>query len=139
MPMAAELGCELREDEAMIEKTEARSLLEKERQRVVRILGWSSDALLAHEKPSVSEAMPQSGDDEMADTATDTFEQELDEAVSRRFHDKLLALDAALKRLEIGEYGICMRCGREISEARLRAIPETPYCIDCGRETESLG
>lgn len=123
----------------MIDATEAKNRLEGERKRIVRILGWSSDEFHSHDKPSVAEAMPQSGDDEMADNATETFTQELDEAMSRRFHDKLQALNAALKRLEIGEYGTCMRCGKEIPEGRLRSVPETPYCIDCGRETESLG
>ncbi len=123
----------------MLEPTKAKNRLEEERKRIVKILSWSADESLTFEKPSVEETMPQSGDDEYADTATETFTQELDQAVIRRFRDKLDAVDAALKRLEVGAYGRCARCGQEIPEGRLQSVPENPYCIDCGRETESLG
>ena len=38
---------------------------------------------------------------------------------------------SALRRLEDGEYGECMDCGEDIGEARLRARPESLYCIQC--------
>jgi|SRR5581483_5180789 len=34
----------------------------------------------------------------------------------------------ALQRIEQGTYGICIDCGEPISEARLSAVPWTPYC-----------
>lgn len=36
----------------------------------------------------------------------------------------------ALRRIEDGEYGVCIDCDREIAPARLDAVPWTPYCID---------
>ncbi len=36
----------------------------------------------------------------------------------------------ALKRIENGTYGKCVDCGRQIPEARLEAVPWTPYCRD---------
>jgi DnaK suppressor protein len=36
----------------------------------------------------------------------------------------------ALRRMEDGSYGKCTVCGREISPARLEAIPWTPYCLE---------
>jgi RNA polymerase-binding transcription factor len=41
------------------------------------------------------------------------------------------AIDAALRRMEEGVYGKCARCGRAISLARLRALPEALLCGDC--------
>lgn len=38
---------------------------------------------------------------------------------------------AALRRIADGSYGICVRCGEEIAEARLDAIPWTPLCRKC--------
>jgi DnaK suppressor protein len=35
----------------------------------------------------------------------------------------------ALVRLDEGKYGACVVCGEPIDEARLDAIPETPYCV----------
>ena len=39
----------------------------------------------------------------------------------------------ALARIADGTYGTCSRCGDEIAEARLKAIPWTPYCRSCAR------
>ncbi|PTR24200.1 TraR/DksA family transcriptional regulator [Rhodococcus sp. OK519] len=40
-------------------------------------------------------------------------------------------LDAATRRLENGTYGLCAKCGKPISEARLDALPAARTCIDC--------
>jgi RNA polymerase-binding protein DksA len=45
-------------------------------------------------------------------------------------------IDAAIGRLESGGYGICMRCGGAIAEARLLATPTVQTCIDCQNEIE---
>ena len=42
----------------------------------------------------------------------------------------------ALEAIETGEFGICQKCGNEISPARLRARPVTEYCITCKSEME---
>lgn len=39
----------------------------------------------------------------------------------------------AVKRIDDGTFGACTRCGEEIAEDRLEAIPYTPYCINCAR------
>jgi DnaK suppressor protein len=43
------------------------------------------------------------------------------------------ALRSALAELEVGRYGICAHCGREITPARLEARPQARSCIDCAR------
>jgi RNA polymerase-binding transcription factor DksA len=43
-------------------------------------------------------------------------------------------VQAALKRLDDGTYGKCEMCGRDISAARLEAIPYTRYCIKCAEK-----
>jgi len=40
-------------------------------------------------------------------------------------------VDVALARLESGTYGICARCGSEISVARLEARPSSVLCVNC--------
>ena len=40
-------------------------------------------------------------------------------------------IEAALARLEAGEYGECLVCGEPIPEARLRADPTTTRCVAC--------
>ena len=43
---------------------------------------------------------------------------------------------AALRRIGDDEYGECLACGEEISLERLRARPESLYCIDCQSKRE---
>jgi RNA polymerase-binding transcription factor DksA len=45
--------------------------------------------------------------------------------------DRIEEIDAALQRMETGDYGVCQSCGRPISPGRLRAIPWTPVCAAC--------
>ena len=47
----------------------------------------------------------------------------------RRRHRQVLLLDAALQRLDDGEYGYCVNCGEEIEADRLALDPATPFCI----------
>jgi RNA polymerase-binding transcription factor DksA len=44
---------------------------------------------------------------------------------------RLRNIDAALDRIKEGVFGNCLKCGRRIAEARLDAVPEAMYCIDC--------
>lgn len=43
----------------------------------------------------------------------------------------LAELDAALERMERGEYGRCMKCGGLIDSLRLSAIPHARFCVQC--------
>ena len=43
----------------------------------------------------------------------------------------LKQIQAALERVQDGSYGVCLNCEEEISEKRLRARPETPFCALC--------
>jgi DnaK suppressor protein len=45
--------------------------------------------------------------------------------------ETLKKIDAALRRIEEGNYGDCFECGREIAEARLRALPFAFRCREC--------
>lgn len=45
---------------------------------------------------------------------------------------KLLSkIEAAIQRIEDGEFGLCEECGEPIGEKRLQARPVTTLCIDC--------
>ena len=49
---------------------------------------------------------------------------------------KLKQVEAALKKVEDGEYGICEQCEQEILENRLEIMPYTEFCIQCLSEIE---
>jgi RNA polymerase-binding protein DksA len=51
-------------------------------------------------------------------------------------HD-IVAVDAALERMRLGTYGVCVRCGEPIGVDRLRARPTAELCIRCAVAVES--
>lgn len=53
------------------------------------------------------------------------------EATGRAGLVEIPLIRAALRRISEGSYGDCVRCGAEIAEARLDALPWTPFCRDC--------
>lgn len=59
-----------------------------------------------------------------------------EEHMAEHDSDQLAAVDAALSRLESGDYGICVSCGCEIPEARLVATPTVQTCIPCQERIE---
>lgn len=46
-------------------------------------------------------------------------------------------IDAALKRMEDGTYGICEKTGKDIPYERLKAVPYTRYSIDAKKNEET--
>jgi RNA polymerase-binding protein DksA len=75
-------------------------------------------------------------DNHLADTATETYDRELDYTLEENSEHVLADIDAALARIEDGTYGICANCRRPIPEERLEARPWATLCIDCQRERE---
>jgi DnaK suppressor protein len=61
--------------------------------------------------------------------------QEMARAAERRRNIELRKIDAALGRLDSGDYGWCVGCGEEIAAARLQFDPAVPICIDCAQGT----
>ncbi|MEX2642359.1 MAG: TraR/DksA C4-type zinc finger protein [Acetobacterales bacterium] len=58
-------------------------------------------------------------------------QQEMAKAVHARTEARLRQIDAALQRIDDGDYGCCLSCGEEIASRRIEADPATPRCIDC--------
>jgi RNA polymerase-binding protein DksA len=75
-------------------------------------------------------------DNHPADSATITFDREMDYTLEGNAEAVLAAIDDALRRIEDGTYGTCQRCGKEIPAERLEAAPYVELCIDCKREAE---
>ena len=50
---------------------------------------------------------------------------------------RLKSVQEAMKAIDLGRYGECVRCRNEINEKRLMAIPWAALCIRCQEETEA--
>ncbi len=99
------------------------------------------DRLLADRDIHIAEASetiePHSMD--MADSATDEFDHDLALGILSHEQDALFELDAAMRRILEGCYGICEETGKVIPAARLRAVPWTRYSRQVEERLEQEG
>jgi DnaK suppressor protein len=66
-----------------------------------------------------------------ADNAHSFASYALLSTISKSNFDKVSLINAALKRIEDGVYGICMSCNKPIPESRLHSIPWATLCFNC--------
>jgi len=77
------------------------------------------------------------GDNNLGDTATATYDRELDQSLEEGAQQTLGAIKDALRKIEDGTYGTCEVCGRPIGAGRLAAIPWARLCIDDQRKADT--
>lgn len=70
------------------------------------------------------------------DEAADIIDLKMLEALEAREIEQLELIDSALSRMDAGQYGICMKCGCEIPEERLEALPYALLCVPCKAASE---
>ncbi len=73
-------------------------------------------------------------DNHLGETATATFDRELDEGLEEGVQQTLRDIDDALRKIDDGTYGTCEVCGKPIAPERLWAIPWARLCIDDQRK-----
>jgi DnaK suppressor protein len=81
-----------------------------------------------------AEALSVPGDD--LDVPCVLENTEMRASLGERHQERLHQIETAFDRLEHGSYGVCEKCGEQISVERLKALPFAIYCIDCQREHE---
>ena len=81
--------------------------------------------LAAEERPEFST--------HLGDAASDTFDRDLTLSLVSFEQEKLYEIEAALKRIDDGSYGICELTGRLIPKTRLDAVPWTRFSEVAGR------
>ncbi|HEY5132296.1 MAG TPA: TraR/DksA C4-type zinc finger protein [Candidatus Krumholzibacteriaceae bacterium] len=118
------------------ELTQYRTRLLAERDRILRELGRITEAI--NESAEEQEAAKQSYSNHIADLGTDYMEKEKNYYYADQEGQYLKAIEAALERLDRGEYGLCVECGDLISEKRLEAVPAAELCIKCKDKREKL-
>ena len=67
----------------------------------------------------------------LEDQAIDLEDDEVLERLGRTQQQELRLLNDALRRIADGTYGVCAKCGDDISQARLDAVPYAMICRDC--------
>jgi RNA polymerase-binding protein DksA len=119
---------------SVIDTGRFRKALTQERQRIQAAL----DNLHEENPGSITDETGEEAvyDNHLADTATVTYDRELDYTLEENAEHRLADIDAALQRIDDGSFGKCTNCGREIAPERLEVRPWATLCIDCQRSRE---
>lgn len=73
---------------------------------------------------------------DLADVATDNFEQEFTLSLMQNQEQVLGEITEALERIRQGTFGRCEECQKPIAKARLQALPYTRHCVACARKVQ---
>lgn len=72
----------------------------------------------------------------LADSASDSYDRDVTLTLASRERNVLNDIEAALAKIESGEYGCCEDCAHAIDEARLDAVPYARLCLQCKERQE---
>src|SRR6267154_5396569 len=105
-----------------------RQRLTEENQKLIRSINRNR---LAEE-----EITTENTEDE-GDLATISHNKELLYNLHESDFARLKLINEAIKSLDRGQYGECVRCGNDINEKRLLAVPWATMCIECQEQAEA--
>jgi RNA polymerase-binding transcription factor DksA len=110
-----------------------RARLEDEQRKVRNAIDY-----LHFENPAIPEEITGDlamgpGDNHLADLATETIDREIDYTLEENSGNVLREIEAALKRIDNGSYGLCTACGKPIEPERLEYLPWATQCADDAR------
>jgi len=112
-------------DEKKVQKFRQR--LTEENQKLIRSINRNRQA---------EEEITLENTEDEGDLATISHNKELLYNLHESDFQRLKSIQEALKRIERGEFGECSRCGEDINEKRLAAVPWATMCISCQEQAE---
>lgn len=121
------------EDEERQRKDRLRKALIQRREKIVKDSKAEIKKYISGEKRQLVETVMDDGDLSVVDLSEDISLKQLS-----THRETLIKIDAALKKLDEGTYGICEDCGDTISEERLKVIPFAILCRDCQEKKELM-
>lgn len=87
----------------------------------------------------ISQLLRQGGEGaghDQADVGSNTFERDHEMTMARNAKENLSLVQAALTRIDAGQYGVCESCGEPIGKMRLQAFPRATLCMECKQRQE---
>lgn len=101
-----------------------KQLLEERASAIAELERYGAD-------PASERVEPIDVDENFADSAAATAERSEVLALIGTTRERLAEVEAALRKMDEGTYGICEVCERPIAEARLEARPLSLRCVEC--------
>jgi RNA polymerase-binding protein DksA len=108
-------------------------LAERERQKLV-----DEAKEIKQNLEHLREAMKEEVDVDAEEGDPDLIEREKNVALASQLERRLEGVQAALRAIDKGRYGLCERCGKEIDPERLEVKPDATLCLQCQVEVEKL-
>ncbi len=71
------------------------------------------------------------GDRDWQERAIELENDDVLEGLDEASRAEVAGIRSALSRIDAGTYGLCARCGVEIGQARLAALPSATTCVAC--------
>jgi DnaK suppressor protein len=81
----------------------------------------------------VEQSLRQTPEPDSEERATSRENDDVLERIEESDREEIGQLQEALTRINAGTYGHCTRCGKNITPARLVALPYASTCITCAR------
>ena len=102
------------------------------------LLTKSLEELLGHAKDTISDiTAPKENLPDPTDRASFESDRDLILRIRDRESKLIKKIKMALDRIEDNTFGVCEKCGEDISVARLKARPVATQCIDCKTKEEA--
>ena len=111
---------------------------EKKYKEVENELASLKQKLIAEMREKLAECTTSARHDssELLDLAADGELDDMTARIAEADSLKIGQIEQALDMLRDGNYGVCQRCGEQISSRRLKAIPFATLCIECKEQEE---
>ena len=109
------------------EKDRYRKMLQERKQEISHLLSEFSN-----DSKQVETGIAQ----DVGDKAESSYTKEFLLSLSDTERRQLLLIDAALKRMDDGNFGVCQSCEKHIKKKRLSVVPWAPLCIECQEKEE---
>jgi RNA polymerase-binding transcription factor DksA len=113
-------------------KAQKEKLLQLRDAMVDSMAGVAQDTLRSRAEGSEASAFGM----HQADAGSDAYDRDFALSLLSQEQDALYEIDQALKRIELGSYGICEMSGKPIPRARLEAIPFARFTVECQSQLE---
>lgn len=111
---------------------------QKERDKFKILLEQKRDELIREAERTLAELTDQNGNiPDPNDRASAESVRNFELRIRNRERKLLEKIEAAIQRIEDGEYGECDDCGEKIGLKRLEARPVTTLCIECKTRQET--
>jgi DnaK suppressor protein len=87
---------------------------------------------------SVAAGPPEPAAGDEADLALVSIAEQFEHLELRRITSRVRTIEVALLSIELGRYGVCLRCEAPIPRRRLQALPTAVLCRVCQEATEAV-